>query len=212
MAAAVPPPPDDQAAGPAPLAGVRVLDLCDGLGELGTRYLADLGADVIRVEPPGGGASRGLAPCVDGVSLRYVTHNAGKRALVQLRCLQLAEIDHPRFGGRFDRETREVDPLGSDVQNRAIRGGDYFGGRAQDRVRIVNEIDGPIQRPLDGLLLHETANASAVGYRSIDFTFDISTDSAPAFRGSAGRGILHDALDANQPGKSGFAGGTSRPG
>ena len=78
MAAEAPPP---DRAGPAPLAGVRVLDLLDGLGELGTRYLADLGADVIRVEPPGGGRSRGLAPCVDGVSLRYVTHNAGKRAL-----------------------------------------------------------------------------------------------------------------------------------
>jgi crotonobetainyl-CoA:carnitine CoA-transferase CaiB-like acyl-CoA transferase len=77
--AAEAPPPDR--AGPAPLAGVRVLDLLDGLGELGTRYLADLGADVIRVEPPGGGRSRGLAPCVDGVSLRYLTHNAGKRAL-----------------------------------------------------------------------------------------------------------------------------------
>jgi crotonobetainyl-CoA:carnitine CoA-transferase CaiB-like acyl-CoA transferase len=58
-----------------------VLDLLDGLGELGTRYLADLGADVIRVEPPGGGRSRGLAPCADGVSLRYLTHNAGKRAV-----------------------------------------------------------------------------------------------------------------------------------
>jgi crotonobetainyl-CoA:carnitine CoA-transferase CaiB-like acyl-CoA transferase len=68
-------------AGPAPLAGVRVLDLTDGLGELGPRYLADLGADVIRVEPPGGGRSRRLAPCADGVSLRYVTHNAGKRAV-----------------------------------------------------------------------------------------------------------------------------------
>ena len=64
-----------------PLAGVRVLDLTDGLGELGPRYLADLGADVIRVEPPGGGWSRTLEPCVDGISLRYLTHNAGKRAI-----------------------------------------------------------------------------------------------------------------------------------
>jgi len=64
-----------------PLAGVRVLDLTDGLGELGPRYLADLGADVIRVEPPGGGRSRSLEPCADGVSLRYLTHNAGKRAV-----------------------------------------------------------------------------------------------------------------------------------
>ena len=72
------------AAGPlaaGPLAGVRVLDLTDGLGELGPRYLADLGADVIRVEPPGGGRSRSLEPCADGVSLRYLTHNAGKRAV-----------------------------------------------------------------------------------------------------------------------------------
>jgi crotonobetainyl-CoA:carnitine CoA-transferase CaiB-like acyl-CoA transferase len=78
VAADVPPP---DRAGPAPLAGVRVLDLLAGLGELGPRYLADLGADVIRVEPPGGGRSRGLAPCADGVSLRYLTHNAGKRAV-----------------------------------------------------------------------------------------------------------------------------------
>jgi crotonobetainyl-CoA:carnitine CoA-transferase CaiB-like acyl-CoA transferase len=75
VAAAAPPAP------PAPLRGVRVLDLSDGLGELGTRYLADLGADVIRVEPPGGGRSRRLAPLADGVSLRYLTHNAGKRAV-----------------------------------------------------------------------------------------------------------------------------------
>jgi crotonobetainyl-CoA:carnitine CoA-transferase CaiB-like acyl-CoA transferase len=64
-----------------PLAGVRVLDLTEGLGELGPRYLADLGADVIRVEPPGGGRSRTLEPCVDGSSLRYLTRNAGKRAV-----------------------------------------------------------------------------------------------------------------------------------
>ena len=65
----------------APLAGLRVLDLTDGLGELGPRYLADLGADVMRVEPPGGGQSRALGPLIDGVSLRYLTHNANKRAV-----------------------------------------------------------------------------------------------------------------------------------
>ena len=79
---------------PGPLAGVRVLDLLDGLGELGTRYLADLGADVIRVEPPGGGRSRGLAPCADGVSLRYLTHNAGKRAVS-------ADLASPAGAGQF---------------------------------------------------------------------------------------------------------------
>jgi len=64
-----------------PLAGVRVLDLTEDLGELGPRYLADLGAEVIRVEPPGGGRSRTLEPNVDGHSLRYLTRNAGKQAI-----------------------------------------------------------------------------------------------------------------------------------
>jgi crotonobetainyl-CoA:carnitine CoA-transferase CaiB-like acyl-CoA transferase len=64
-----------------PLAGARVLDLTDGLGQLGSRYLADLGADVIRLESPGGGGSWSLGPLAAGVSLRYLTHNANKRAI-----------------------------------------------------------------------------------------------------------------------------------
>ena len=43
---------------PTPLDGVRVIDMADGRGEMCGRFLADLGADVIRVEPPGGAASR----------------------------------------------------------------------------------------------------------------------------------------------------------
>ena len=41
-----------------PLAGLRVVDSADEKGELCGRILADLGADVIRVEPPGGARSR----------------------------------------------------------------------------------------------------------------------------------------------------------
>jgi crotonobetainyl-CoA:carnitine CoA-transferase CaiB-like acyl-CoA transferase len=37
-----------------PLAGVRVIDQADENGEMCGRLLADLGAEVIRVEPPGG--------------------------------------------------------------------------------------------------------------------------------------------------------------
>ena len=77
----IPDPPPRAAGPPGPLAGVRVLDLTDGLGELGPRYLADLGADVIRAEPPGGGRSRLAEPFAGGVSLSYLTHNAGKRAV-----------------------------------------------------------------------------------------------------------------------------------
>ncbi|MFF5290208.1 CaiB/BaiF CoA-transferase family protein [Paractinoplanes globisporus] len=80
-----------------PLTGVRVLDRTDGLGETTSRLLADLGADVIRVEPAAGAASRQREPLVDGVSLYYATHNANKRAVVVdgddfLRLIDTADI------------------------------------------------------------------------------------------------------------------------
>jgi hypothetical protein len=44
----------DRAGADLPLVGVRVVDLTDGRAEGCARLLGDLGADVIRVEPPGG--------------------------------------------------------------------------------------------------------------------------------------------------------------
>ena len=67
-----------------PLSGLRVVDLADEKGELCGRLLADLGAEVIRVEPPGGAFSRSLAPFApDGAtSLYFAFRNAGKRSRV----------------------------------------------------------------------------------------------------------------------------------
>ena len=62
-----------------PLAGLRVVDLADEKGELCGRLLADLGADVLRVEPPGGARSRKLPPFHAGASLGFAFRNAGKR-------------------------------------------------------------------------------------------------------------------------------------
>lgn len=64
-----------------PLDGLRVIDLADGKAEMCGRYLADLGADVIRVEPPGGAPTRRREPLHDGVSLYFATHNANKRGI-----------------------------------------------------------------------------------------------------------------------------------
>ena len=41
---------------------LRVLDLCDERGVLAGQMLADLGADVIQIEPPSGSTGRGVAP------------------------------------------------------------------------------------------------------------------------------------------------------
>ena len=52
-----------------PLTGLRVLDFAAEKGELCGRLLAEFGADVIRVEPPGGARSRRLPPFHAGESL-----------------------------------------------------------------------------------------------------------------------------------------------
>ncbi|HET6963990.1 MAG TPA: CoA transferase, partial [Acidimicrobiales bacterium] len=62
-----------------PLAGLRVVDMADEKAELCGRLMADLGADVIRLEPPGGAESRRLPPFADGASLYFEVRNANKR-------------------------------------------------------------------------------------------------------------------------------------
>ena len=67
-----------------PLTGVRVLDLTQFLsGPYGTMILADLGADVIKVEPPSGELSRTIPPhFVGGDSSYYLSINRNKRSVV----------------------------------------------------------------------------------------------------------------------------------
>lgn len=63
-----------------PLAGVRVLDLSRVVaGPMCGRVLADLGADVVKLEPPRGDLTRSVLPQVDGTSVYFTQLNAGKR-------------------------------------------------------------------------------------------------------------------------------------
>ena len=65
-----------------PLAGVRVLDFSKILaGPLCTQYLADLGADVIKVEPPGGDDTRTWPPFEEGVGAIFTAVNRNKRGV-----------------------------------------------------------------------------------------------------------------------------------
>jgi crotonobetainyl-CoA:carnitine CoA-transferase CaiB-like acyl-CoA transferase len=73
------------------LEGVRVVDFSRVVaGPFCGRVLADLGADVIKVEPPEGDRMpRGGAPFVDGVSAYFAHLNAGKRSV----CLDLGSAE-----------------------------------------------------------------------------------------------------------------------
>jgi crotonobetainyl-CoA:carnitine CoA-transferase CaiB-like acyl-CoA transferase len=64
------------------LRGVRVLDLSHTLaGPFATMILADLGAEVIKVESPQGDETRTWAPFVNGESAYYISINRGKRSI-----------------------------------------------------------------------------------------------------------------------------------
>ena len=67
----------------APLSGIRIIE-CSALGPAAiTMPLVDLGAEVIKVEPPSGDYIREMTwPIVEGVSLMHLHINRGKRSIV----------------------------------------------------------------------------------------------------------------------------------
>ena len=65
------------------LKGVRVLDLTAIiLGPFATQILGDLGAEVIKVEPPEGEGMRPIAPVTAGLSAVFANNNRNKRSVV----------------------------------------------------------------------------------------------------------------------------------
>ena len=72
------------------LQGIRVLDFSRVLaGPYCTAMLADLGAEVIKVEPPGGDDQRYMGRMVDGESTNFVLNNRGKKSI----CLDMKSAE-----------------------------------------------------------------------------------------------------------------------
>jgi crotonobetainyl-CoA:carnitine CoA-transferase CaiB-like acyl-CoA transferase len=86
--------PDRAPARPGPLTGVRVLDLSSYIaGPYGCSLLADLGAEVIKVEPPGGDPLRQYPSTLAEESRAFVGTNRSKRGItIDLKCAGGLEI------------------------------------------------------------------------------------------------------------------------
>jgi crotonobetainyl-CoA:carnitine CoA-transferase CaiB-like acyl-CoA transferase len=82
------------------LGDIRVLDLAGEIGQYCTKLLADLGADVIKVEAPGGDPVRALPPHYHkhpGLSLYWLNLNTSKRSIT----LNLESADGRRLFERL---------------------------------------------------------------------------------------------------------------
>ena len=149
----------DEVAGttrPRPLSGVRVLDLTRVLsGPHASRMLCDLGADVIKVEPPAGDLTRFSNPRLNGLATYFIQQNVGKRNIS-------FDMDHP--------EAREIllELVGQcDVFVENFRPGvaarmglDYATLSAQHPRLVYASISGYGQ---DGPWVHRRAYAPVVG-------------------------------------------------
>lgn len=88
-----------------PLAQVRVLDLSRVLaGPFAGRMLSDLGADVVKLEPPEGDVTRGWGYMRHGISGYYTQQNAGKRSV----CV---DLEAPSAGELVRRLAQKTDVL-----------------------------------------------------------------------------------------------------
>src|SRR5437868_14304379 len=65
-----------------PLSGVRVVEFCStASGPFSAMLIADMGADVIKVEPPSGDGLRQWPPLNEGYSENFASLNRNKRSI-----------------------------------------------------------------------------------------------------------------------------------
>ncbi len=90
------------------LAGMRLLSFCHYLqGPAAAQYLADMGADVIKIEPPKGAFERhwsGAGTYVDGVSAFFLSANRNKRSIA-------LDLKHPESREILERLIKSADVL-----------------------------------------------------------------------------------------------------
>jgi crotonobetainyl-CoA:carnitine CoA-transferase CaiB-like acyl-CoA transferase len=114
------------------LAGVRVLELSHAAAAVTGRILADLGADVIKIEPSGGEPARSQAPVVrlpNGEQLNpfWLAFNVSKRSIS-------LDLDAADGLNRFFTLTRTADIVITDFQRLSLKAADHL----YDHARVAN--------------------------------------------------------------------------
>ena len=94
---------------PSALAHISVLDLTGPEGNLCGKILAELGADVTKIEPPGGDKSRKMGPFASGVnrpdfSLYFANYNANKYSI-------MLDLESVEGANRFIELSESVDVI-----------------------------------------------------------------------------------------------------
>ena len=135
---------------PGPLAGVRVLEVTTTwAGPMCGTVLADLGADVVKIEIPSGDVGRAIFPMLPGtnVGFAHATVNRNKRAVtLDIRkpegrdvCLELARgsdimLENFKVGtmARYGLGYEDVRAVKPDIVYVSITGWGQFGPRQDD--------------------------------------------------------------------------------
>lgn len=169
-----------------PLAGVRVLDYSQYVaGPFATMLLADLGADVIKVEPPRGDSWRHYSPHAPGQSTYFYSLNRNKRSVVlDLKTAEgraaserlLATADAvvlnlpPRRAALFGLDRDAVGRINPRAVWTCVSA---FGSSGPDSERLGYDL---IAQALSGLLMADVHPSDEVPRRSGDIPFaDITT-------------------------------------
>jgi crotonobetainyl-CoA:carnitine CoA-transferase CaiB-like acyl-CoA transferase len=160
---------------PGPLEGLRILELADETGQFCGKLLGDLGADVIKIEPPGGERCRHVGPFLDDIphperSLAFWYHNTSKRGIT----LDLETADGRRIFARLA-ATSDVILETFRPGHLAALGFDYESLRAQNARLIMCALTpfgqtGPWRDYASTDLLHMAAGGemASCGYDAAD--------------------------------------------
>lgn len=160
------------------MSGVSVVEVANEICAFAGRLLADLGADVVLVEPPGGHPSRAYGPFAEDEpgperSLWWWQHHAGKRSVV-------LDLDDPADQGRFRALVAGADVLLESERPGVVAG--ILGDRPERLVHLAltpHGQDGPYPPTTDLTVLAAGGPVWSCGYD--DHTL-------PPVRGGGGQG------------------------